>query len=147
MRAVWIRRSGCSRLTTCACVLCSALRWHRWPISWKRDPGFEVSPRGDDLSSVSSSPTLNFPSERVHLPPESHTPEHLTSTGLPLCSVCPRHRRIVTSTQLIFSPGYERLMGERAKGGVESAFGSAKGPVLFQSGSSHSCSRGTAEGL
>ena len=76
------------------------------------------------LSSVSSSPTLNFPSECVHLllflsppSPESHTPEHLTSTGLLLCSVCPRHRRIVTSARLIFSPGYERLMERGRRGG------------------------------
>lgn len=60
--------------------------------------------------------------------PELQTAEHLTSTGpSPLL----RHRHSVTSTRLIFSPGYERLMeGEVWEGGKREGPGSASGSVL-----------------
>lgn len=68
--------------------------------------------------------------------PESQTPEHLTSTGLPRYSVCPRHRRSVTSTRLIFSPGYKRLMWRERRGGNQH-LGLPKALRSFSQGSSH----------
>lgn len=127
MRAVWIRQafvwgSPPVYVWACACICVNMHTCGTEAKLVKPYPGFEVSPHGTifQLSSISSSPTLNFP-QNTPLPlssmsPESQTPEHLTLTGLPLYSVCPQHRRSVTSTRLIFSPGYKRLMGR--EGGI-----------------------------
>lgn len=74
--------------------------------------------------------------EKRNLPPsvspspsfELQTAEHLTSTGpSPLL----RHRHSVTSTRLIFSLGYERLMeGEVWEGGEREGPDSASGSLL-----------------
>lgn len=81
-----------------------------------------LSPKQEEEEEGEEEPTSLPPS--LPLPsvsPESQTAEHLTSTGpSPLL----RHRRSVTSTRLIFSPGYERLMeGEEGEVGGEGGAG------------------------
>lgn len=92
------------------------------------------------LAPAVRTPLVGSPPPNTHLllwsprVPERRTPEHLTSTGPHSRSACPPHRRSVTSARLIFSPGYQRLMGRGwgcvGRGGsvLSSAFWSSLAP-------------------